>query len=70
MDVIVFQSLVATIAILVGIFTSNELSTLREEMNEFELGKVSCHDMAMSLNMASFLHWSSEFNTRSLFPLL
>ncbi|KAF4357386.1 hypothetical protein G4B88_009705 [Cannabis sativa] len=57
-DVIVFQSLVATIAILVGNFTSNELSTLREEMNEFELGKVSYHDMAMSLNMASFLHWS------------
>ncbi|KAF4386010.1 hypothetical protein G4B88_031145 [Cannabis sativa] len=51
-DVIVFQSLVATIAILVGNFTSNELSTLREEMNEFELGKVSYHDMAMSLNMA------------------
>ncbi|XP_062096154.1 purine permease 21-like isoform X2 [Humulus lupulus] len=41
MDVIVFQSLVATVAILVGLFASSEWSTLREEMNEFELGKVS-----------------------------
>ncbi|XP_062096156.1 probable purine permease 10 [Humulus lupulus] len=41
MDVIVFQSLVASVAILVGLFASSEWSTLREEMNEFELGKVS-----------------------------
>ncbi|XP_062095083.1 probable purine permease 10 [Humulus lupulus] len=41
MDVVVFQSLVATVAILVGLFASSEWSTLKEEMNEFELGKVS-----------------------------
>ncbi|KAF4385994.1 hypothetical protein G4B88_031129 [Cannabis sativa] len=40
-DVIVFQSLVATIVTLVGLFASSEWSTLREEMNEFQLGKVS-----------------------------
>ncbi|XP_062096152.1 purine permease 21-like [Humulus lupulus] len=41
MDVIVFQNFVATVATLVGLFASSEWSTLREEMNEFELGKVS-----------------------------
>ncbi|XP_062094690.1 probable purine permease 10 [Humulus lupulus] len=40
-DVIVFQSLVASVAILVGLFASSDWATLREEMNEFELGKVS-----------------------------
>ena len=40
-DVIVFQSLVASIAVLVGLFASSDWATLREEMNEFELGKLS-----------------------------
>ncbi|XP_030479682.2 purine permease 21 isoform X3 [Cannabis sativa] len=40
-DVIVYQSLVATIVVLVGLFASSEWRSLREEMNEFELGKVS-----------------------------
>ncbi|KAM6552174.1 hypothetical protein CsatB_001982 [Cannabis sativa] len=40
-DVLLFQSLVATVVILVGLFASSEWSTLRIEMNEFELGKVS-----------------------------
>ena len=41
MDVIVFQSLVATVVILVGLFASSEWKTLEKEMKEFELGKVS-----------------------------
>ncbi|XP_062093382.1 purine permease 21-like [Humulus lupulus] len=40
-DVLVFESLVATVAILVGLFASSEWATLRKEMNEFDLGKVS-----------------------------
>ncbi|XP_062094563.1 probable purine permease 10 [Humulus lupulus] len=40
-DVLVFELLVASVALLVGLFASSEWATLREEMNEFELGKVS-----------------------------
>ncbi|PON37345.1 Purine permease [Parasponia andersonii] len=41
MDVIVFQSLVASLATLVGLFASSEWASLGKEMNEYELGKVS-----------------------------
>ncbi|KAG6639365.1 probable purine permease 10 [Carya illinoinensis] len=41
MDMIVYQSLVATSATLVGLFASGEWKGLNREMEEFELGKVS-----------------------------
>ncbi|KAK7302323.1 hypothetical protein RJT34_13209 [Clitoria ternatea] len=41
MDMIIFQSLVATCASLVGLFASGEWNGLKNEMNEYELGKVS-----------------------------
>lgn len=41
LDMIIYQSLVATGAILVGLFASREWKGLKEEMGEFELGKVS-----------------------------
>ncbi|KAM2799826.1 hypothetical protein COP1_004618 [Malus domestica] len=41
MDMIVYQSLVATCAILVGLFGSGEWKGLRNEMEGYELGKVS-----------------------------
>jgi drug/metabolite transporter (DMT)-like permease len=41
MDMIVYQSLVATAAIVVGLFASGEWKGLNREMEEFELGKVS-----------------------------
>ncbi|KAL5577158.1 hypothetical protein UlMin_018857 [Ulmus minor] len=40
-DLLVFESIVATLAILVGLFASQEWKDLNEEMNLFELGKVS-----------------------------
>jgi drug/metabolite transporter (DMT)-like permease len=41
MDMIVYQSLVATLAILVGLFATGEWKGLNNEMVDFELGKVS-----------------------------
>ncbi|KAI8001000.1 Purine permease 21 [Camellia lanceoleosa] len=41
LDMIIYQSVVATGAILVGLFASREWKGLKEEMGEFELGKVS-----------------------------
>ncbi|CAB4276377.1 unnamed protein product [Prunus armeniaca] len=41
LDMIVYQSLVATCAVLVGLFASGEWRGLRKEMEGFELGKVS-----------------------------
>ncbi|XP_052184044.1 probable purine permease 10 isoform X3 [Diospyros lotus] len=41
LDLIIYQSLVATGAILVGLFASGEWKGLKKEMDEFELGKVS-----------------------------
>ncbi|CAK9146316.1 unnamed protein product [Ilex paraguariensis] len=41
MDILIYQSLVATCAILVGLFASGEWRNLRREMKEYELGKVS-----------------------------
>ncbi|CAK9327582.1 unnamed protein product [Citrullus colocynthis] len=41
MDMIVYRSLVACLAILVGLFVSGEWRGLKREMDEFELGKVS-----------------------------
>ncbi|XP_038876396.1 probable purine permease 10 [Benincasa hispida] len=40
-DMIVYRSLVASLAIVVGLFVSGEWSGLEREMDEFELGKVS-----------------------------
>ncbi|MED6192875.1 hypothetical protein PIB30_013968 [Stylosanthes scabra] len=40
-DVIVYESLVATIFTLVGLFASGEANKLQKEMEEFEMGKVS-----------------------------
>ncbi|XP_022715623.1 probable purine permease 22 [Durio zibethinus] len=41
MDMIVYQSIVAASAILVGLFVSGEWKGLKGEMEEFELGKLS-----------------------------
>ncbi|XP_008238314.1 PREDICTED: probable purine permease 9 [Prunus mume] len=41
MDVIIYQSLVATCAALVGLFASGEWKGLKREMDEFEIGKAS-----------------------------
>ncbi|XP_010100972.2 probable purine permease 10 isoform X2 [Morus notabilis] len=41
MDIIVYQSLVASLAILVGLLASGGWKGLDEEMNSFELGKLS-----------------------------
>ncbi|XP_065617210.1 probable purine permease 10 isoform X1 [Quercus suber] len=41
MDMIIYQSLVATLGALVGLFASGEWKGLKTEMEEFELGKVS-----------------------------
>ncbi|KAL4627467.1 hypothetical protein ACB092_05G167800 [Castanea dentata] len=41
MDLIIYQSLVATLGALVGLFGSGEWKGLKTEMEEFELGKVS-----------------------------
>ncbi|XP_021676359.2 probable purine permease 10 isoform X1 [Hevea brasiliensis] len=41
LDMIVYPSLVATLAILVGLFASGEWKGLRRDMEEFELGNVS-----------------------------
>ncbi|CAK9184857.1 unnamed protein product [Ilex paraguariensis] len=41
MNVIIYQSLVATCVILVGLFTSGEWRNLRREVKEYELGNVS-----------------------------
>ena len=41
MDMIIYDSLVAATAILVGLFASGEWKGIRGEMEEFELGKVS-----------------------------
>ncbi|CAK9327583.1 unnamed protein product [Citrullus colocynthis] len=40
-DMIVYRSLVACIAVVVGLFVSGEWRDLKREMDEFELGKVS-----------------------------
>lgn len=41
MDMIIYQSLVATFATVVGLFASGEWKGLKNEMNEYEMGKVS-----------------------------
>lgn len=41
LDMIIYPSMVATAAILVGLFASGEWKTLKREMEEFELGHVS-----------------------------
>ncbi|XP_021803929.1 purine permease 21-like [Prunus avium] len=41
MDVIIYESLVATCAALVGLFASGEWKGLKREMDEFEIGKAS-----------------------------
>ncbi|XWS15942.1 hypothetical protein CRYUN_Cryun34aG0044800 [Craigia yunnanensis] len=41
MDMIIYESLVATTATLVGLFASGEWKGIKGEMEEFELGKVS-----------------------------
>ncbi|PON74036.1 Purine permease [Trema orientale] len=41
MDMTVYQSLVATLATLVGLFTSGDWKVLKKEMEGFDLGKVS-----------------------------
>ncbi|MED6157132.1 hypothetical protein PIB30_020450 [Stylosanthes scabra] len=41
MDMIIYQSIVATIAILIGLFASGEWKGLNEEMRGYEMGKVS-----------------------------
>ncbi|WRX26106.1 hypothetical protein QQP08_018593 [Theobroma cacao] len=41
MDMIIYQSLVATSAILVGLFASGEWKGVKGEMEEYELGKIS-----------------------------
>ncbi|XP_061364152.1 probable purine permease 10 [Gastrolobium bilobum] len=41
MDVIIYQSLVATSATLVGLFASGEWKGLKKEMDEYEMGKAS-----------------------------
>jgi hypothetical protein len=41
MDMIIYQSLVATCATLVGLFASGEWNGIKKEMEEFEIGKVS-----------------------------
>ncbi|KAJ1441254.1 Purine nucleobase transmembrane transport [Sesbania bispinosa] len=41
MDMIIYQSLVATCATLVGLFASGEWNGLRKEMEEYEMGKAS-----------------------------
>ncbi|XVE51568.1 hypothetical protein DITRI_Ditri02bG0052000 [Diplodiscus trichospermus] len=40
-DVIVYQSLVASIAIMVGLFGSGDWKGLKREMEEYEMGKIS-----------------------------
>uniref|UniRef100_A0A5B6Z551 Probable purine permease n=1 Tax=Davidia involucrata TaxID=16924 RepID=A0A5B6Z551_DAVIN len=40
-DMIIYQSLVATVVVLVGLFASEEWKSLNREMEEFELGKLS-----------------------------
>lgn len=41
MDMIIYQSIVSSAAILIGFFASGEWMSLKREMDEFELGKVS-----------------------------
>ncbi|KAL1314365.1 purine permease 21 isoform X2 [Arachis hypogaea] len=41
MDVIIYQSIVATIATLIGLFASGEWKGLNEEMRGYEMGEVS-----------------------------
>ncbi|MED6112553.1 hypothetical protein PIB30_062745 [Stylosanthes scabra] len=41
MDMIIYQSIVATIAILIGLFASGEWKGLNEEMRGYEMGEVS-----------------------------
>jgi drug/metabolite transporter (DMT)-like permease len=41
MDMIIYQSLVATCATLVGLFASGEWNGIKKEMEEFEMGKAS-----------------------------
>ncbi|TXG47837.1 hypothetical protein EZV62_027131 [Acer yangbiense] len=41
LEIIIYQSLVATCAALVGHFTSGEWKGIKREMQEFELGKLS-----------------------------
>ncbi|XP_030972014.1 probable purine permease 10 isoform X4 [Quercus lobata] len=41
MDMIIYQSLVATLGALVGLFASGDWKGLKTQMDEFELGKVS-----------------------------
>ncbi|KAK0578556.1 hypothetical protein LWI29_012253 [Acer saccharum] len=41
LEIIIYQSLVATCAALVGLFTSGEWKGIKREMQEFELGKLS-----------------------------
>ncbi|THG15559.1 hypothetical protein TEA_002490 [Camellia sinensis var. sinensis] len=41
LDMIIYQSLVATFVIVIGLFLSGEWKTLGKEMDHFEMGKVS-----------------------------
>lgn len=41
LDFIIYQSLVATCLILIGLFASGEWKVLNKEMNEYKLGKIS-----------------------------
>jgi drug/metabolite transporter (DMT)-like permease len=41
MDMIIYQSLVATCATLIGLFASGEWNSIKKEMEEFEMGKAS-----------------------------
>ena len=62
---IIYQSLVATCATLVGLFASGEWKGLKREMDEFELGKfILCQYFDLdSYSLADFQYWHSRLDT-------
>ncbi|CAK9146305.1 unnamed protein product [Ilex paraguariensis] len=59
MNVIIYQSLVATCVILVGLFTNGEWRNLRREMKEYELGNIS-YVMKLCHKYLRFAHCSGS----------
>lgn len=52
LDLIIYESLISTCAILVGLFASGEWKSLKTEMEEFELGKLSYVTILVSTALA------------------
>ena len=71
LDMIIYQSLVATLVILVGLFASGEYKSLDREMEGFKLGKVSYVNtlvwIAIALQVFSIGSVGLIFEVSSLF---